>query len=808
MRLFKLALTLALLVFGFGGVNSVKAIVLGDEITSLSGITDGTKFIISDGTKANYFYGTGSGTGENEIKNAELASIPAGSYFYFTLEKYTGEDIPNTTSPADNIYRIKITNAEGTGYPYGSNSGCYLNAILNYDDKVISGPEAGWAPSGNEKKAALWYVTYDGEKGFSLKNVYRSENTGGNSSKIWLAIGNGFVADQQYLKLYSEPNDPLAEFKAALSAKIARANMYNGLAYTTASFGALTDEITTAEDALAAAASEESLTTATTTLQAKIDALELKEGFQILTADMFKSWNKADAADAVSTGSIDCAYDLFTATELPYGESSVNYLHYADLSSYTTLYVIATDKRPRMMMNRDVNEGQWNENEEDSHLIDNTKGGWSAKYFSNDGSVYSADLETMVADKGFAHLNAIKVEGWKVEDIIKGMYLYRTPDPLQAEKDALQAEINRGINQNTFARTVNSVSALSTAISDGQKELEKNNATAESLTAAKTSITNAIAALKLQDGYTNLTEDMYKGWDSNTVPTTSTNAGCDYKLNESTGQPYGGGSAHYLNFADISDFSTMYILASTGTPRIMMNRQVPIDPEAEGYDANGGAYVQITDAPVDGKVTVDLTAYDYAHLNAIKGANWANVTVTDMLLYRTITVGAAGYATFGSLYKNAKPNNVKAYTAQYNGSYLTLTEVENVPAGKGVIIEAAKGSYAPTFDVAAADIESDLLVSNGTIVGDGSTIYVLANKEKGVGFYKLKDGEKVPAGKAYLKTDEIAAPEFLGFGADVTGINEVKAVEAKGEFFNLAGQRVAQPAKGLYIANGKKVIIK
>jgi len=29
-----------------------------------------------------------------------------------------------------------------------------------------------------------------------------------------------------------------------------------------------------------------------------------------------------------------------------------------------------------------------------------------------------------------------------------------------------------------------------------------------------------------------------------------------------------------------------------------------------------------------------------------------------------------------------------------------------------------------------------------------------------------------------------------------------------GNFYNLAGQRVAQPAKGLYIVNGKKVIIK
>ena len=107
---------------------------------------------------------------------------------------------------------------------------------------------------------------------------------------------------------------------------------------------------------------------------------------------------------------------------------------------------------------------------------------------------------------------------------------------------------------------------------------------------------------------------------------------------------------------------------------------------------------------------------------------------------------------------------------------------------------------------ASAIANNDLQVSDDNVTGDG-TIYVLADGKNGVGFYKLANGEKVPAGKGYLVIDS-NAPEFLGFGGDATGINELKAVEAKGEFFNLAGQRVAQPAKGLYIANGKKVIIK
>ena len=47
-------------------------------------------------------------------------------------------------------------------------------------------------------------------------------------------------------------------------------------------------------------------------------------------------------------------------------------------------------------------------------------------------------------------------------------------------------------------------------------------------------------------------------------------------------------------------------------------------------------------------------------------------------------------------------------------------------------------------------------------------------------------------------------------GEDATGINNVENARQilSGDFYNLAGQRVAQPAKGLYIVNGKKVVIK
>jgi hypothetical protein len=98
----------------------------------------------------------------------------------------------------------------------------------------------------------------------------------------------------------------------------------------------------------------------------------------------------------------------------PYGDGSVN--RYADLSAYAKLIVKVTEGAPRFLFNRDVNEGQWSENEAESHLIDNTKGGWSAKYFSSeekDGvTTWTVDLALMVKEKGYAHLHAIKGANW------------------------------------------------------------------------------------------------------------------------------------------------------------------------------------------------------------------------------------------------------------------------------------------------------------------------------------------------------------------------------------------------------------
>ena len=193
------------------------------------------------------------------------------------------------------------------------------------------------------------------------------------------------------------------------------------------------------------------------------------------------------------------------------------------------------------------------------------------------------------------------------------------------------------------------------------------------------------------------------------------------------------------------------------------------------------------------------------------GKNWGGPSFTRWDYEENITVGVDRFMTFSNIKNLSVDGIVSAYGAKYSAGKVVLTPITAIPANKAVIIEADAGPYAlPAINSAASiDDVNDLLVSDGSITGDGSTIYALGKKDAKVGFIKVKSGVKIPAGKAYLVITSGGARDFLGFDDDTTGIESVEqSTKVDNQYFNLAGQRVAQPTKGLYIVNGKKVIIK
>ena len=147
----------------------------------------------------------------------------------------------------------------------------------------------------------------------------------------------------------------------------------------------------------------------------------------------FCSWD-GWGADAQSTGTATCAWVIDEPSGQPYGDPSV--INYADLTNYSKLVVTVTEGTPRFLFNRDVDEGQWNADESQSHLIDNTQNGWSAKYFTSEATddgttVFTVDLKQITKDKGFCHLHAIKGANWtnvtvismEVEKVGKGQQI-------------------------------------------------------------------------------------------------------------------------------------------------------------------------------------------------------------------------------------------------------------------------------------------------------------------------------------------------------------------------------------------------
>lgn len=187
------------------------------------------------------------------------------------------------------------------------------------------------------------------------------------------------------------------------------------------------------------------------------------------------------------------------------------------------------------------------------------------------------------------------------------------------------------------------------------------------------------------------------------------------------------------------------------------------------------------------------------------------------LLPVTKTITSAGWATLSSDYALDFTGEIANLEAAYAitgnvGSTLTLTPISQVvAAGEGILL---KGSGECKFPIKGSGtaVSGNLLKGNLTETSkDAESIYVLMDETDGVGFYKNKNAFTVGANTAYLNASDMsAAPEFLAFfDSETTGIKSVRqSTAAFGDFFDMQGRRVAKPAKGLYIMNGKKVAIK
>ena len=268
---------------------------------------------------------------------------------------------------------------------------------------------------------------------------------------------------------------------------------------------------------------------------------------------------------------------------------------------------------------------------------------------------------------------------------------------------------------------------------------------------------------------------------------------------------------NYKNIAPWSAFGNIYPISGK-----TFNVVYYVDGEEyASYELEVGAVIVPEPEPV-------LEGYTFSGWSEIPETMPADDVIVKGSFMHEIVLGNTGKGSYCSNYDLDFTNveGIKAYTATgYNDVTKTiwLTRVMEVPAGTGLLVKGDPGTYKiPHASVRAA-------YANWFVGNLGETIKIGETDGDKTKYY-LKDGTfKSVAGyanigknKAYLQlpTSVFGGTRSIGISYDdedgTTSIKDLTPAltEGEGEWYTLQGQRVAKPGKGLYIKNGKKVIVR
>lgn len=188
-----------------------------------------------------------------------------------------------------------------------------------------------------------------------------------------------------------------------------------------------------------------------------------------------------------------------------------------------------------------------------------------------------------------------------------------------------------------------------------------------------------------------------------------------------------------------------------------------------------------------------------------------------------VKIASSGYATAIFGYDAVVPEGVTAYTvSSQDDDKVYLTEITGtvIPACTAIVVSGTAGeTYTFAVDEsttdAAALAETNILKGNVTeetaTTDETQTFYGLATGSDGKAvFRKVQAGVAVPAGKGYIvNAASTSSPQLLDISGGATGISSAVADTHKdGRLYDLQGRSVSKPVKGIYIRDGKKVVIK
>lgn len=339
--------------------------------------------------------------------------------------------------------------------------------------------------------------------------------------------------------------------------------------------------------------------------------------------------------------------------------------------------------------------------------------------------------------------------------------------------------------------------------------------------------------------YTIWSEDWSK-YKADDKPTEGSNATYECKDGGSTTKIYNGkiaggttpellisklGGAFTINILDLKNFfGTLYFSLTSNADKINLSSATE-NITLGKFTKEGKKYTCAITIP-QGTKGLNLKIE-----NKIK----SNIRVDDLSLFAKIgsfTITPAQYGTYYTEDAFIMPEGVTGYTiTEKAGESLTLNPAypanEVVPAKTALLLKADEKPAASkefTYTIVNSDEvapEGNLLhgsvEATETHVEGATTYYKLAKGEEGIGFYWANANGTAftnGANKAYLAVKgKLSQMRGFSFESMTTGINNVVANTNNSKnavIYDLNGRRVntLNAAKGVYIVNGKKVIVK
>ena len=327
------------------------------------------------------------------------------------------------------------------------------------------------------------------------------------------------------------------------------------------------------------------------------------------------------------------------------------------------------------------------------------------------------------------------------------------------------------------------------------------------MTLSNSDIVSAGAAADSYDSYS-ITDNNSKTWNAYAIKKAHSGATSSYHYLQI--KAYASSTAYYIQVPEYGRKITKLEMTVSGSNQPMTSGGNGATLFFSASNSTSATGTGVASGAGGSKVTIDCSS-----LNLNTGYITANgaVRIWDVkVTYDPIRLNSSGYATYAGLtpidYSDDSKFSAWAITEISGGAIKFSKITGSVPAGTGVLLMGTAGQAVEPVVAASGTAPTTNLLTGVT-----TATTVTADQYYGLSgdtFKKVNAGT-VPAGRALLPASKVTASarELTFVFDEATGIKQIETSKQNVEgYFNLAGQRVAQPTKGLYIVNGRKVVVK